>query len=336
MMLALGVAGSTAEFFLGYAGGLFHLMSHAIFKAALFLTAGAVIHASESRFMRDMGGLRKAMPITFWSMSLTAFSLMGVPLVFSGFWSKDMILEMPLVAGEYWIFILAIFTVGLTCFYSVRMLGLTFFGEKSHRISKLESEGHKIHEVPAVMWVPFALLAAATVAFGVSGVYLKDWFEKLAHEYIISLVGTLGGELSTKGMPIDQATLLTVASSLSMLLIGALPAYFIYVRRTRDPSKVAAKGTALGGLWKFLNNRWYVNRIYYGVFVYPLIGVSGWILRNFETGVIDKFNYSLAGAAAWFSNAFRRTHTGILTYNVVAMIMGITVLLILLARIAMG
>ena len=336
MMLALGVAGSTAEFFLGYAGGLFHLMSHAIFKAALFLTAGAVIHASESRFMRDMGGLRKAMPITFWSMALTAFSLMGVPLVFSGFWSKDMILEAPLVAGEYWIFLLGVFTVGLTCFYSVRMLGLTFFGEKSHRISELEGEGHKIHEVPAVMWVPFVLLAVATIAFGVSGYYLKDWFEKLAHEYLVSLIGTLGEGVAAKGIPADQAAMLTVAASLVMLVIGALPAYYVYVKRARDPSKIVAEGTALGGLWKFLNNRWYVNRFFYSVFVYPLIGISGWILRNVEIRVIDKFNYALANTAAWFSNAFRKTHTGILTYNVVGMIIGVTILLILLARIAMG
>ena len=336
MMLALGVAGSTAEFYLGYAGGLFHLMSHAIFKAALFLTAGAVIHASESRFMRDMGGLRKTMPITFWSMALTAFSLMGIPVVFSGFWSKDMVLETPLVAGQYPIFILAILTVGLTCFYTVRMLGLTFFGEKSHRIKELESEGHKIHEVSPVMWVPYALLAAATVGFGVTGYFLKDWFEELAHEYLSSLIGTLSGEFASKGMPLDQAAMITIVSSLAMLAVGALPAYYIYVKRARDPTKMTAEGTALGGVWKFLNNRWYLNRLCYAVFVYPVIGVSGWILKNIETQVIDRFNYALAGTVTWFSNGFRKTHTGILTYNVVGMLVGFTILLILLARIAMG
>jgi len=187
-----------------------------------------------------------------------------------------------------------------------------------------------------VMWVPYALLAAATVGFGVSGFYLKDWFEKTAHEYIVSLIGTLGEGFTPKGLPMNEATLITIASSLVMLIIGALPAYYIYVKRARDPSKAAAEGTALGGLWKFLNNRWYVNRFYYTVFVYPFIGVSGWILRNVELQVIDRFNYALASAAAWFSNTFRRTHTGILTYNVVGMVIGFTILLILLARIAMG
>ena len=186
------------------------------------------------------------------------------------------------------------------------------------------------------MWVPFVLLAVATVAFGISGFFLKDWFEKLAHEYIVSLTGTLEHGIAAEGMTVSEATMVTLASSLSMLVIGALPAYYIYVKRARDPIKIAAKGTPLGGLWKFLNNRWYINRIYYSVFVYPFIGVSGWLLRSLETGVIDRFNYAIANSAAWFSNTFRKTHTGILTYNVVGMIIGFTVLLILLARIAMG
>jgi NADH-quinone oxidoreductase subunit L len=340
MMIALGVGGTTAEFYLAYAGGLFHLASHAVFKAALFLTAGAVIHACESRFMRDMGGLRKAMPITFWSMLLTAFSLMGIPILFSGFWSKDMILEASLVSGEHLIFVIAVITVAITCFYSVRMLGLTFFGEKSQRVKQLEGKGHAVHEAPAVMWIPYALLAAATVSLGVAGYFFRDWIEKLVHGYLLSIIGNVVGnvseEIMRKGMSANEATMIATSASLSMLVLGALPAYYIYVRRARDPSKFAAPGTTLGTLWKFLNNRWYVNRFYYGVFVYPLIGLSGWILRNVEIRVIDKFNYALANGAAWFSNAFRRTHTGILTYNVVGMIIGVTILLILLARVAMG
>ncbi len=337
MMLALGVAGSTAEFYLGYTAGLFHLMNHAMFKAALFLTAGSVIHASESRFMRDMGGLRQAMPKTFWSMVLSAFSLMGVPLFFSGFWSKDMILETTLVAGEYWIFLLGFLTVAITSFYTVRMLGLTFFGTKSHHIRELEGEGHAIHEAPALMWVPYALLAAGTIVFGVSGYYLKDWFEKLGHDYLVwTLIRPIAQDVVSKGIPASQAQMVTIVASVTMLVLGALPAYYVYVKRAKDPSKITSPGTFLGALWKFLNNRWYVNRLYYNVFVYPLIGVSGWLLKNLEQQVVDRFNYALANAAVRSSSAFRKTHSGILTYNVVGMIIGFTILLILLARIAMG
>jgi len=341
MMLAFGVAGSTAEFVIGYAGGVFHLMSHAIFKAALFLTAGAVIHTCESRFMFHMGGIKKNMPITYWSMSLTTFSLMGVPVLFSGFWSKDMILEAPLVAGQYWIFVLGAISVAVTCFYSVRMLGLTFFGEKSEHLHELEREGHHIHEAPAVMWVPYGLLAVGTVAFGVAGYFMKDWIESIFHDYLGSLLHSpLHGAPALKpeagGIPLEQAMWITIGISLLMLAIGAIPAYRLYVKKKLVASEIVGRSTFLKALWHFLFNRWYINRFFYKTFVYPLIGISRWSLKNIELAGIDRFNYSLADAAKIFCNAFRRTHTGVLTYNFIAMVIGITALLLFLMRFAWG
>jgi len=341
MMLALGIAGSTAEFIVGYAGGVFHLMSHAIFKAALFLTAGAVIHACESRFMTHMGGIKKNMPITFWSMTLTACSLMGVPLVFSGFWSKDMVLEAPLLAGEMWIYLLGAITVALTCFYTVRMLGIIFFGEKSVHLKELEHAGHHVHEAPAVMWIPYAALAGATVVFGVGGYFVKGWFEETFHEYVGGLVGSAVGHSTIAAEPshwisADQAVWITIATSLIMLALGAWPAYRMYVKRTADPVKTVQGSSLLSSAWRFLSNRWYINRFYYSFFVYPTVNFSRWALRNIETGGIDRFNYVVAQVASSTANRFRRTHTGILNYNIVGMILGLTVLLILLSRIAMG
>jgi len=341
MMLALGIAGSTAEFIVGYAGGVFHLMSHAIFKAALFLTAGAVIHACESRFMTHMGGIKKNMPITFWSMTLTACSLMGVPLIFSGFWSKDMVLEAPLLAGEMWIYLLGAITVALTCFYTVRMLGIIFFGEKSLHLKELEHEGHHVHEAPAVMWVPYAALAVATVLFGVGGYFVKNWYEETFHEFIGGLIGPAVGHSKTAAeashwISADQAVWITIATSLIMLALGAWPAYRMYVKRTADPVKTVQGSSLLSSTWRFLSNRCYINRFYYSFFVYPTVNFSRWALRNIETKGIDRFNYVLAQAASGAANRFRRTHTGILNYNMVAMILGLTVLLIILSRAAMG
>ncbi len=340
MMLALGIAGSTAEFIVGYAGGVFHLMSHAIFKAALFLTAGAVIHACESRFMTHMGGIKKNMPITFWSMTLTAFSLMGVPVVFSGFWSKDMVLEAPLLAGEIWIYLLAAITVAVTCFYTVRMLGIIFFGDKSAHLKELEREGHHVHEAPKVMWVPYALLAGATVLFGVSGYFLKDWFEETFHEYVGGLIGPAVGHSTaaeaSHWISTDQAVWITIATSLVMLGLGAWPAYRMYVKRSVDPVKTVQGSSLLSSVWRFLSNRWYINRFYYSFFVYPTVNFSRWALRSIETRGIDKFNYVIARAAMGAATRFRRTHTGILNYNMVGMILGLTVLLILLSRVAVG
>jgi NADH-quinone oxidoreductase subunit L len=337
MMIGLGVAGSTAEFAIGYTGGLFHLMSHALFKAALFLGAGAAIHAAESRFMYHMGGLKRVMPITFWSMALTSFSLMGVPILFSGFWSKDMILEASLLAGKYWIFILGALTVALTSFYSIRMLGLTFFGEKSERIIELEKEGKPPKEAPALMWIPYALMAAATITLGVTGFYVKSWLEHLLHEFLSSIIpvkiASFTEPLAETSLT-QQATLITTGVSIIMLLIGAIPAYLIYIKRIKNPKEIVGKG--LKPLWNFLYNRWYINRLYYKLFVDSTIGLSKFSFNYIERKAIDGFNYLLANVTVKFVNQFRKTHTGVLNYNVMGMLLGIILLLLILLKIAFG
>jgi NADH-quinone oxidoreductase subunit L len=341
MMLAMGVAGATAEFIIGYTGGVFHLMSHALFKAALFLTAGAVIHAVESRFMTDMGGLKQNMPITFWSTVLTGFSLMGVPLLFSGFWSKDMVLEAPLLAGQYWIFVIAAATVAITCFYTVRMIGITFLGSKSEHISELEKEGRHLHEAPPVMWVPFALLAGATVAFGVGGFFARGWLESVFAQYLGGVIGH--GELvsavssaTNAGMAEDAAVWVTLIVSISMLLIGAVPAYFMYIRKSIDPVAIVKSSPISRGVWKFIANRWYINSFLYTVLVYPTIGICRWLSSNIELRAIDRFNYLVASAGSKMSDIVRKTQTGVLTSNVVAMLMGLTMILLILLRVALG
>lgn len=333
MMMGLGVAGSTAEFIIGYAGGLFHLMSHALFKAALFLGAGAAIHAAESRFMYHMGGLKKVMPITFWSMALTSFSLMGVPILFSGFWSKDMILEASLLAGKYWLFMLGALTVALTSFYTVRMLGLTFLGEKSERIIELEKEGKPPKEAPPLMWIPYSLMAAATITLGVTGFYMKDWLEKIFHEFLASIMHVEASS-SIEAIHIQQATWVTASASIAMLLLGSIPAYLIYVKRVKDPKELV-KGS-LKPVWSFLYNRWYINRLYYRLFVDSTIGLSKWSFNWIERKAIDGFNYLLANVTVKFVNQFRKTHTGVLNYNVMGLLLGGILLLLILLKIALG
>jgi NADH-quinone oxidoreductase subunit L len=341
MMLAMGVAGATAEFIVGYTGGIFHLMSHALFKAALFLTAGAVIHGVESRFMTHMGGLKKGMPITFWSMILTGFSLMGVPLLFSGFWSKDMILEAPLLSGQYWIFAIAAATVAITCFYTIRMIGITFFGEKSAHILELEKEGRHIHEAPPVMWVPFALLAGATVTFGVGGYFARGWLEGVFERYLGGIIGhgelaSAVGAMASTGLTENAAVWVTLIVSISMLLIGAIPAYYMYIKRTLDPATIVKSSSITRGLWKFIANRWYINSFLYAVIVYPTIGICRWLSNNIELRAIDRFNYLVASAGSKLSNVVRKTQTGILTSNIVAMLLGVMIILMILFRVALG
>ena len=163
MMLGLGVAGlsSPSSFAYGYTGAFFHLISQALFKAGLFMCAGWLIHTTESKFMKDMGGLRKNLRITFVSMLIVALSLAGIfPL--SGFWSKDAILSAATKAGDIGLalYVLGVVTALMTAFYSVRMIGLIFYGDKSPNLQKLESEHeHGLHEAPATMWMPYSILA---------------------------------------------------------------------------------------------------------------------------------------------------------------------------------
>src|SRR2546428_4089742 len=133
MMMGLGVAGLSANFIAGYSAGLLQLMSHAIFKASLFLAAGWVIHATGTRFMDQMGGLAKAMRLTSIAMIFAGLSLMGI-FPFSGFWTKDAILSATFESSQYILYAIGLGTVLLTAFYTTRMLGITFAGKASRNL----------------------------------------------------------------------------------------------------------------------------------------------------------------------------------------------------------
>ena len=162
MMLAVGVAGLSTDFSQGLSAALYQLMSHAIFKATLFLTAGALIHAADSKYINEMGGMRDKVKITFAAFLISAASLSGIP-PFSGFWSKDAVLSAAWGAGQYALFAVGAVTAGLTAFYSFRMLGLVFLGDRSMRLEQVEARGHHVHEPSPLMWVPYSILAGLTV-----------------------------------------------------------------------------------------------------------------------------------------------------------------------------
>ena len=325
MMMALGAGGLSQEYVIGYTGGVFHVMSHAMFKAALFLSAGIVIHAVESRFLRDYGGLRKYMPHTFKLMLLATFSLMGVPILFSGFWSKDMILEAAYVSGQYIPYFLGVFTAALTAFYSLRMIGLTFFGEKSKHIEHLEREGRHIHEASYIMLIPVAILVIGTVALGITGFYVKDFLEEVFHRYLSIYVHVHHFNPPNS----ENAVLITLASSIIALTVGAYISYITYLAGKIDPKAVISRSSLLSDLHRFLFRRCYLNRLYY-IVVNAVTAGSNIILKRFELGVIDKANYATVSAVVDLSREFRKTHTGILNYNVIGIILGILLLVVLL------
>lgn len=358
MMLAMGVAGLSAEFTQGLSAGLYQLMSHAIFKACLFLAAGALIHATDSKYINDMGGLRKKMKITFAACLIAVASLSGIP-PFSGFWSKDAVLATAWEAGQYGLFMLGAITAGLTAFYSFRMLGLVFFGGKSTNLNKVEEEGHQVTEPSPLMWVPYTLLAIGTVIIGLASLAglvipslnIENAMEAAASSYVQSLFpnqGHLAAQVQFN-LPSSGVTGLFVA-------IGLVAATAIYLSRSVSPNRFVGPTGFMHSIYVFLEQRWYLNAIYYRTFVDAPIAASNWLAETFELKGLFRVNslgpiigFSLSAAGNWidakiidgvangissvglaFSRAARRIQTGVTEQYISAMALGLLVLLIAL------
>ena len=303
MMLGIGAGGLASEFVTGMAAGIFHLMTHAFFKATAFLAAGAILHAVESRFMDDMGGLRNSMKITFVSMLIAMLALSGVPPL-SGFWSKDAVIAATVLTGQLPLLLFAWGTVGLTVLYSLKALGLIFFGSRSEHVRKLEEEGHPVHEAPRLMWVPYLILAIATIVIGLAGPYVESYFTH-ALALTTTPVAEAGASLSSTAE--EQATLIATSGSLIMLAVGGFFGYMIYIsRRLKPTSLIGEKGFARS-IYNFLWNRWYINPAYYRVFVYGTIAAAGAVKRWIELGFFDR----ISGAVAQLSVDVSRGGQGI-------------------------
>jgi len=316
MMMALGAGGLTAGIIQGYIGSILHLVNHAVFKAALFLAAGSVIHACGSRFLRDMGGLRKHMPITFYSMLLATLALMGLP-PFGGFWSKDLVLSAALSAGQYAVLALGVATAILTAFYSIRMIGLVFYRSSRRGVER------EAHEAPGIMWMPYLILAALSLAIGLAAPILEQGLEQVFSEYL------------SIQEPIQKApaSMIVPAASLAAIAIGAIPAYLIYVKGVKAPEEVAAGRGFLDALRRLLIRRYYINAFYYRVLAEPSRGLAEALSRGFEERAIEGLNYAISTATRRISDLARRIQTGVLGHYVMGIMIGI---LIVLAWILLG
>lgn len=364
MMLGLGISGLTVQGFVtGMTSGIYHLVSHALFKAALFLCAGAVIHTVESIYVTDMGGLKKWMPITHGFMLLAALSLSGIP-PFSGFWSKDAVFVATLAAAENpWSLVflaLAAVSAAMTFFYSLRMISLTFYGQPSEHIKEMEHEGHHVHEAKPVMWLPFAILVTVMVVLGLLGL-VGLFMPNLSPEVFIEkqFEGMIKQEFSMQPPVAEVATgTRFIAAEISgiVLAIGGIAGWFIYLARRTNPKDLVEKSSMLRGIHKFLWNRWYINRLYYKVFVDGTLKLKQAIFQQFELKVIDRIDdaasrafmmfgselfkvieiggidgYFNRGVPALFSaiyNRVKKIQTGLLSYNVLYIMLVFTALLV--------
>ena len=261
-----------------------------------------------------MGGLRKYMPITFYSMLFAALALMGLP-PFGGFWSKDLVLSATLSAGEYAVFLIGVITAILTAFYSLRMIGLVFYGSS-------KEESREVHEAPKSMWIPYLILAALSLIIGLVAPMLEHGLERIFSEYLLL------SEIS-KVQEVGAVSFVVPTASILALIIGAIPAYLLYVKRAKDPGEITSRHASLEAIRKFLFRRYYLNAFYYRVIAYPSIRLGQLLFSGFERKVLDRFNYALSSAACGVSNAVRKVHTGVLNHYVIGMGVGALILLLI-------
>ncbi len=287
MMVGLGTGGYTA--------GLFHLTTHAFFKALLFLGSGSVIHAVHSQDMDDMGGLRKKMPITFWTFLIGTLALSGVP-PFSGFWSKDAILASALEFGMnhsayMWIFVAMLLSAGITAFYMFRLIFMTFTGQ-----AKDQKKFDHAHESPFTMTLPLVVLAVLSV-----GTIWWGWIEHLLAKpelatYATVAVGAV--EHSAEHGNAHLAHTIALFSSIAVAGSGILLAAVVYHWK-----KISAEawGSKLKPVYNLLWNKYYFDEMYEATVIRATLWKSR-IFAAFDVKIIDGFVNGIATVTSKFAS----------------------------------
>jgi NADH-quinone oxidoreductase subunit L len=345
-----------------YSVGVFHLFTHAFFKALLFLGAGSVIHAMHhEQDMRNMGGLRKKIPVTYWLMiigtlALTGVGIPGTSLGFAGFFSKDGIIEVAYAAGEstgyiaFWSLVIAAM---FTSFYSWRLIHLTFHGsprdaQHSHTAhpdpahaaaethhepiddSNADDHGHhghhgsaydNAHESPRVMLIPLYILAAGAVLAGV--VFYDLFFGHAEHvEHFFA------GSLVVNEALLDEAhhvPLWVKWSATIAMIIGFVAAWQLYIRDPAAPKRIA---DANPGLYRFLLNKWYFDELYDRIFVKPSLWLGRVLWKSFDDRLVDQtITEGLGNRVKDITGRVVKLQSGYLYHYAFAMLIGIAALL---------
>ncbi|MBB4286594.1 NADH-quinone oxidoreductase subunit L [Roseospira goensis] len=356
MFFALGVG--------AYQAAIFHLMTHAFFKALLFLSAGSVIHAmSDEQDMRNMGGLWKHIPLTYAMMWIGSLALAGVP-VFAGYYSKDMILESAFAAGTglgMLAFVLGIAAAFMTAFYSWRLLFMTFHGTPRAN----ETVMAHVHESPPIMTVPLAALAVGAVFSGmvaydhfVGDKHPAFWGDSIAYnvqgEAVAGAPAAHGADALAEGVvavddpvddPVDdhgaaaeeahgaaaqgvleRAHHVPLAIKLLPLVVSAAGIALAWLFYIRRPRYPMLVATAFPDTYRFLLNKWYFDELYDRVFVRPAFALGRALWRGGDGALIDGLGPDgMAAAASRIAARLRRFQTGYLYHYAFLMIIGVAV-----------
>lgn len=316
MFLALGV--------MAYSSSLFHVLTHAFFKALLFLGAGSVIHAmSGEQDLRKMGGLRKAMPITFVTFLIGTLAISGIP-PFAGFFSKDeLLLHVYQHSKIMWGF--GLLTSFMTAFYMFRLLYLAFYGS----FRGTEEQRRHLHESPASMTIPLIILAILSTIGGFMGL-----------PAVFSENHTLGNflspiyEFSRRAVPSafeiqhvsHETEYILMGVSVAVALAAILLAYVMYNKNKAVPADENAK---LSPLHKLIYNKYYVDELYNGLFVKPIMSLSTGLYRFVEKGLIDPIVNGFGKGVLGGGRSLRVIQSGSVGSYMLLMVLGIILILLL-------
>jgi NADH-quinone oxidoreductase subunit L len=299
-----------------YQIAIFHLFTHAFFKALLFLGSGSVIHAvSDEQDIRKMGGLYKLIPFTWIVMLIGTLGLTGAPLL-SGYYSKDGIIEAAFVSqteGHFYAFYLLVFSALLTSFYSWRLIFLTFNG-KSNISTEIFS---KIHESPKVMLFPLIVLSILTIF---SGIYLVDYF--MSHDY--QFLWQTAIYLSESNHVIESIHYVpkwVKYSPLVMMVLGLITAIIFYLIYPSIPKFLSNK---FNPLYKFLLNKWYFDELYELIFVRNISRIGNFLSNFGDKKVIDGFGPDgISSRVMDIAKQVSRIQTGYIYHYAFAMLIGL-------------
>ncbi len=307
-----------------YSVAMFHLLTHAFFKAMLFLGAGSIIHGMHhEQDMRNYGGLRHKFPYTFWAMLIGTLAItgVGIPLTmigFAGFVSKDAIIESTFAAGATYAFVILVAGAAMTSFYSWRLMFMTFWGQP-----RGDHHTHEhAHESPPVMLIPLAVLAVGSVFAGM--IWYGPFFgstEQVADWFGASIHMAEGNNLVTEAHYVPNWV---KAAPFVAMLGGLALAYLFYIRRPDLPGKLAANQPIL---YNFLLNKWYFDEVYDAVFVRPAQAIGRFFWKKGDGRTIDGFLNGLSmGVMPMLNRLYGRAQSGYVFHYAFAMVIGIAVL----------
>lgn len=323
MFLAMGVG--------AFSAGIFHLMTHAFFKACLFLGSGSVIHGMHHAYhkahlnddpqdMRNMGGLWKKMPITFVTFLVSTLAISGIPL-FSGFFSKDEILwwSFGSTRGHWLLWLLGAAAAGMTAFYMFRLVFMTFFGEQK---TDPRAKDH-IPESPLTITIPLMVLGLLAVVGGYIGIPAilggSNRFERFLEPVFGEALEVQ--KIAAHGSHATEYSLMAI--SVAIAVIGVFVAWVMYIKNPELPARFT---TRFAGAYRVIYNKWYIDELYDFLFVNPCKKIGTFLWRGFDVKVVDGIVNGVAWAVRGIGSGLRYTQSGYLHNYAVAMVVGVVVI----------